>query len=61
VNLVYGLISLPEKSESFQGLLLDLHLICTKYLVISLNVIVPASLQVSVSLFSSDFLVMPVM
>jgi hypothetical protein len=32
------MISLPEKCESFQSLLLDLHLICSKHLVISFHI-----------------------
>jgi hypothetical protein len=49
------MISLPEKRESFQSLLLDLHLICSKHLVNSLHIIVPAALPVPVMLAPLDF------
>jgi hypothetical protein len=52
------MISLPEKPESFQHLLLDLHLVSSKQLINSLHVIVPAALQVPVALVSFDFLVL---
>jgi hypothetical protein len=57
-NFIECLISLPEKSESFQHLLLDLHLICSKQLIISLNVIAPAALPVPIALVSFNFLVL---
>jgi hypothetical protein len=49
-NLVQDGISLPEKSESLQGLLLDLLLIHLKRLVNSILVIGPAALPVDVAL-----------
>jgi hypothetical protein len=52
------MISLPEKPESFQSLLLDLHLVCSKHLVNSLYVIVPAALPVPAALVSCNFLVL---
>ncbi len=56
-NLVLDLISLPEKFDSFQGLLLD-HLICAKYLFNSLHIIVPAVLPVLIAFLFRNFLVM---
>jgi hypothetical protein len=52
------MISLPEKPESFQSLLLDLHLVCSKHLVNSLHVIAPAALPGPVALVPCDFLVL---
>ena len=52
------MISLPEKPESFHGLPLDLHLICSKHLVISLHVIAPSALPVLVALVPCNFLVL---
>ncbi len=52
------MISLPEKPESLQSLLLDLHLVCSKHLVNSLQVIVPAALPVPVVLVSCNLLVL---
>ncbi len=52
------MISLPEKPECFQELLLDLHLVCSKQLVNSLHVIVPAALLVPVALAPCNFLVL---
>jgi hypothetical protein len=49
------MISLPEKPESFQGLLLDLHLVCSKHLVNSLHVIVPAALPVPAAFVPCNF------
>ncbi len=57
-NLVKCVISLPEKPESFQSLLLDLHLIPSEHLVNSLHVIAPAALPVPVALVSCNFLVL---
>jgi hypothetical protein len=55
------MISLPEKPESFQGLLLDLHLVRSKHLVNSLHIIVPAALPVPVALVPCNFLVLLVL
>jgi hypothetical protein len=52
------MISLPEKPESFQRLLLDLHLIRSTQLINSLRVIAPAALPVPVALVSCNFLVL---
>jgi hypothetical protein len=52
------MISLPEKPESFQSLLLDLHLVRSKLLVNSLHINVPAELPVSVALVSCNFFVL---
>ncbi len=52
------MISLPEKSNGFQGLMLDLHFIHTKCLLNSLHIIVPAALPVLLALVSSNFLVL---
>jgi hypothetical protein len=53
------MISLPEEPESFQGLLLDLHLVPSERLVNSLHVIVaPAALPVPVALVPCNFLVL---
>ncbi len=52
------MISLPEKPESFQGLLLDLHLVCSKHLVNSLHAIMPAALPVPIALVCCNFLVL---
>jgi hypothetical protein len=52
------MISLPEKPESFQGLLLDLHLVCSKHPVNNLHLIAPAALPVPVALVSCDFFVL---
>jgi hypothetical protein len=52
------MISLPEKPESFQHLLLDLHLVCSEQLVNSLHVIAPVSLPVLVALVFCAFLVL---
>ncbi len=57
-NFVKCVISLPEKPESFQHLLLDLHLIRSKQLVNSLHVIVPVALPVLVALVSCAFFVL---
>jgi hypothetical protein len=57
-NLLKCLISLPEKPESFQSLLLDHCLVYSEGLVNSLHVIVPAALPVSVALVSCNFLVL---
>jgi hypothetical protein len=51
------MISLPEKPESFQHPLLDLH-ICSKQLINSLHIIVPAALPVLIVLVSCNFLVL---
>jgi hypothetical protein len=48
--------SLPEKSDSFQGLMLDLHFVCAKCLVNSLHIIAPDALPVHVAMVSSNFL-----
>jgi hypothetical protein len=47
---------LPEKPESFQHLLLDLHLVCSKQLINSLHVIAPAAFSVHVAFIFSNFL-----
>jgi hypothetical protein len=52
------MISLPEKPESFQGPLLDLHLVCSKHLVNSLHVNVTAALPVPVALVPCIFFVL---
>jgi hypothetical protein len=52
------MISLPEKPECFQGLLLDLHLVFSKHLVNNLHVIAPAALPVPVVLVPCNFLVL---
>jgi hypothetical protein len=57
-NFIECMISLPEKPESFQHLLLDLHLVCAKHLVNSLHAIAPAALPAPVALFPCDFLVL---
>ncbi len=57
-NFVKCMISLPEKPESFQLLLLDLHLVCSKQLVNSLHIIVPVALPVLDALVSCAFLVL---
>jgi hypothetical protein len=49
---------LPEKPESFQHLLLDLHLVGSKQSINSLYVIAPAALPVSVALVSCNLLVL---
>ncbi len=51
-------ISLPEKPESFQHLLLDLHLVCSKQLINSLHAIAPAAMPVPVALVSCNLLVL---
>jgi hypothetical protein len=55
-NFIKFLISFPEKPESFQHLLLDLHLVCSKQLINSLHIIVPAVLPVPVALVVINFL-----
>ncbi len=57
-NFVKCLISLPEKPQSLQHLLLDLHLVHSKHLINSLHVIAPAALPVLVALVSCNFLVL---
>ncbi len=44
--------------EGFQGLLLDLYLVCFEHLVNSLHVIAPAALPVPVVLVPCNFLVL---
>jgi hypothetical protein len=55
-NFVEGMISLPEKPEIFQRLLLDLHLICSKQLINSLNIMLPAAFSVHIAFTFSNFL-----
>ncbi len=57
-NFFKCVTSLPEKPETFQHLLLDLHLIRSKQLVNSLHVIAPVALPVLVALVSCAFLVL---
>jgi hypothetical protein len=57
-NLVKWVISLPEKPECFQSFLLDCCLVCSKHLINSLHVILPADLPVSVAFVSCYFLVL---
>jgi hypothetical protein len=56
MNLVQDKISLPEKSDSFQGLPFDLLLICAKHLASSLHVIVPTALPINVALLDKGLL-----
>ncbi len=57
-NFIECLISLPEKPENFQHLLLDIRLVHSKELINSLHVIAPAVLPVPVALVSCNFLVL---
>jgi hypothetical protein len=56
-NLVECMISLPKKPESFQNLLLDLHLVCSKQLIDSLHVIASAAMPVPIVFIFRNFLV----
>jgi hypothetical protein len=50
------MISLPENPESFQCLLLDLYLVCSKQLIISLQVIGLLLCQFLLRLYLATFL-----
>jgi hypothetical protein len=57
-NFVECMISLPKKPESFQRLLLDLHLVCSKQVINSLHIMSLAVLPVTVALVFCNFLVL---
>jgi hypothetical protein len=57
VNIFEDTISVPEKSDSFQGLMLDLYFVCTKCLVNCIHVIAPDALPVHVVKVYSNILV----